>query len=155
MKASRPGGLSRNVVPLALLTSLLFAVACSQTRSHHGSKDAGSVTTDLVPVTDVNRMLSVKDVHTVDSKVTGKLVNHSSSTLRDVQLVIQHAWLWKNERHPGKDSPGRSEYYLVLNDIPPSGTVDFEYHADPPLAKRSDGHYETKVSVSSFTEVSH
>ena len=88
-----------------------------------------------------------------DGGVTGVVVNRSTRLVRDVRLLIRHGWLWKNERHPGDDSPGRVAYHLVPADVPPGGNIEFRYHPDPPLPDRSDGRFETTVEVVGSTEV--
>ena len=88
-----------------------------------------------------------------DGTVTGVLVDRSTRLVRDVRLLIRHNWLWKDERHPGEDSPGRVAYHIVPADIPPGGNVEFRYRPDPPLPARSDGRFETTVEAVGVTEV--
>jgi hypothetical protein len=85
--------------------------------------------------------------------VSGVLVNNSRRLLRDVRLLVRHTWLWKDERAPRRDNPGRSEYYTVAGDLPAGGTLPFRYQPAPPLPARADGHFETSVEVVGFTEV--
>lgn len=144
-------GLPRS--PLAALRApgvalCLIASACSPAFSDSGS----GAPTDLVGKKDVANAIVVSDVHASLDQVTGKLVNHTATPLRDVQLMFQHTWLWNDERHPGKDNPGRTEFYLVMESVPANGEISFEYHPNPPLAKRTDGRFETRVEVLGFTE---
>jgi len=87
-----------------------------------------------------------------DGSVTGEIVNNLPHEVRDVQLLIRHVWHWKNEFRPGTDDPGTAAYYTVEKTIPPRGKVSFTYKADG-LPKRSDGHFETMVSVAGYAEV--
>lgn len=97
-------------------------------------------------------VIDVTDVSGNGNRVTATLVNNSSNRIRDIQLVIRHTFLWANERSPGNDNPGRSEYFLVLGELAPNGKLAFEYQADPPLPERSDGTFETNIEVAGFTE---
>ena len=97
--------------------------------------------------------VSVTDVAAKDGTVSAVLVNRSQHVIKDVKLLIRHGWLWKNERHPGADSPGRAEYYVVHGQIPPGGSMPFTYRIDPPLPQRSDGRFSSSVEVVSFTEI--
>ena len=88
-----------------------------------------------------------------DGSVTGSVVNHTGAVMRDVKLLVTHTWYWKNERHPGDDSPGRSGYVTLPGEIAPKGSTAFSYTPNPALPTRSDGTFQTTVSVQSFTQV--
>jgi hypothetical protein len=96
---------------------------------------------------------SVRDIKISGDTVHGTIVNNSHRPLREVRLLIRHAWLWKNERNPGHDNPGRTEPYVVAEEIPAGGTKDFTYVISPPLPERSDGRFVTTVELVGFTEV--
>ena len=101
----------------------------------------------------VDHTVVVRDVQVQDSAVSGVIVNNSSRLLRDVKVIIRHAWTWKNERHPGDDNPGRAEYFTIPGEVAPGGSLPFTYRLNQPLPKRTDGHFVTSASVISFTEV--
>jgi hypothetical protein len=82
--------------------------------------------------------------------VGGTLVNRSTKPIRDVDLMVNYQWLWRNETHPGDVSPGRTEYFRIAEPIPPQGSVDFTYRPDVPLPARNDGRFETSVQVVGF-----
>lgn len=88
-----------------------------------------------------------------DGSVQGTIVNNTHGVLKSVKLLVKHAWYWKNERHPGDDSPGRSAYIAVPGEIAPGASAPVSYTPDPPLAKRSDGTFQTSVGVQSFEQV--
>jgi hypothetical protein len=67
--------------------------------------------------------------------------------------LIRYVWLWKNEFHPGKDDPSRSDYYDMPGEIPPHGVSRFQYTPSSPLPKRTDGSFLVTVSVAGFTQV--
>lgn len=98
-------------------------------------------------------VIDVTEVQGNGNQVSATLVNNTGNLIRDIQLVIRHTFLWKDERSPGKDNPGRSEYFLVLGELAPHGKLAFEYQADPPLPTRDDGTFETSIEVAGFTEV--
>ena len=53
-----------------------------------------------------NSVLTIEKVAAQpDGTVTGEIRNNSKNTVRDVQLFIRSTFLWKNEFHPGKESP--------------------------------------------------
>lgn len=86
--------------------------------------------------------------------VRGTIVNTSSTEIGDVQLLIRYVWLWKDERHPGDDNPGRSEYHVVSETIAPGDSATFEKTPVPPLPlARTDGRFQAEVSVVGFTQV--
>ncbi|HYD50064.1 MAG TPA: hypothetical protein VEB21_17025 [Terriglobales bacterium] len=142
-------------LPLQAVAISLILAACSSAKSdqYRSGANGGGPGEAVLATTEVKEILSVSNVRATNHKVTGTLTNRSPKTLRDVQLMIQHTWLWKNERNPGKNNPGRTEFYQILEDIPPNETISFEYRPQPPLPQRKDGHFETHVAVTSFTEV--
>ena len=89
----------------------------------------------------------------MNRKVSGEVVNKSSATLRDVQLLILYSWLWKNEFHPGQDDPGRAVYLTVDKEIPPGQSAQFNYKPSPPLPERKDGYFDISTKVVGFTQV--
>jgi hypothetical protein len=110
-------------------------------------------TEDVISAHKASQAVMVTDLQVRDGVISGKVVNKSSSTLRDVKLMVDHAWLWKNEWHPGANSPSRTDFYTLPQAIPPHGTVAFRDHINPPLPQRTDGRFETIVKVMDFTEV--
>ena len=105
-----------------------------------------------VSARQASQEVTVGDVQMRNGAISGMVINKSGDTLRDVKLVIDHAWLWKNERHPGTNDPSRTDFYTVQQPIPPHGTVVFEYQPRP-LPNRTDGRFDTTVKVMDFTEV--
>jgi len=116
------------------------------------SRLARAVSETLVPGAEVTSSIGIDRLKTQDGTVSGILLNRSGRTVRDVRLLIRQVWLWKNERHPGDDSPGRVDFYTVPNEIPAGGSVPFQYQPSPPLPRRSDGRFKTEVEVVGFTE---
>ena len=88
--------------------------------------------------------------------VRGELVNSTAAEVSDVHLLIRYVWLWKNERNPGDDNPGRSEYDVVEGPIAPGARASFEHTPSPPLpVKRSDGRFQVEAVVVGLTQVEH
>ena len=106
----------------------------------------------LVAKDQASQMVNVTDVAMQNGTITGKLVNNSNDTLRDVKLIIDQAWLWNNERRPGTDNPSRTDFYVVP-EIPPHGSVTFQYRSPAAPTQRTDGHFTAHVEVESFTQV--
>ncbi len=124
----------------ALALMVWAAPACAQGRA------------TIVNPAEANQNITVGDVQSHDGAVSGTIFNHSSEPVRDVRLLIDHVWLWNNERHPGEASPGRTDFYTVRGEIAPGGNLPFTYQG-PALAGRGDGHFETQVQVTEFTQV--
>jgi len=95
----------------------------------------------------------VRAQSSADGSVEGTLINNSQHPVTDVELMVRHAWLWKNEFHPGEESPGRVEYFQIAEQIPPGGSVRFDHRPAQPLPLRQDGHFETSLQVVGFEEV--
>ena len=130
---------------------VLFAV-CAAGLLLRGRAQARSDT--LVSNDQVAAQVTVRDVRPrAGGVVTGLLVNHTATPLRDVRLLIRYQWVWANERKPGSDNPGRVGYYTVYEELPPEVSVAFTSKPDPPLPKRSDGHFDISVEVVGYTEV--
>ena len=102
---------------------------------------------------EASRVLALENITAKEGAVSGEIRNKSANLVRDVQLLIRYVWLWKNEFHPGKDDPSRSDYYNVPEEIPPQGMTRFQYTPSFPLPKRTDGHFIVSVSVAGFTQV--
>ena len=117
-----------------------------------GIQSRPAIAATLLSTDSAAQVVVVRNVTVREGTVSGELVNKSSRPLRDVQLQIRYTWLWNNEFHPGKDDPGTSVYYTVEQETAPGGTASFSYK--PSFASpRSDGRFETAVTVAGFTEI--
>ena len=103
----------------------------------------------------LEQIVDVRDVRAEPGQVSGTLVNLSSKPVRAVRIRIDRSWLWANERHAGgtEESPGRTAVYTVPGEIPPGGQLPFTYRPETPLPQRSDGRFETSVSVVGLEQV--
>ena len=112
--------------------------------------------TTMVAPDKLQKIVDVRDVRVQPDGVSGVLVNLSSNVVRNIQVQIDRSWLWKDERHPGadEDNPGRSVVYAVPGEIAPNGRLPFTYRLDATPPQRSDGSFETSVSVVSFEQMS-
>jgi hypothetical protein len=119
--------------------------------------EAESVTVAPEPVVvspdEMSRTVTVRDVQVNGDEVSGTVVNNSGHPVRDVQLLVKYVWLWKNERKPGNDNPGRAEFETIPGELPPGATKQFTYRPDPPLEHRKDGRFEPSVDVAGAVEV--
>jgi hypothetical protein len=104
---------------------------------------------------DLQRVVEVRDVRAESDQVSGVLVNLSSKPVRGVRLRIDRSWLWADEKHAGgaEESPGRTAVYTVPGEIPPGGQSPFTYRSDTPLPQRTDGRFDTSVSVVGLEQV--
>ena len=124
-----------------------FALTVGMTRS--GLADA-----DVVAVGEVNqRIVTVNNVTVDNGVVSGEIVNHSNQEVRDVELLIRHMWQWTNEFRPGNSDPGMASYRTVKNIIRPGESARFTFNDMSTLPARTDGQFQTMVSVTGFTEI--
>jgi hypothetical protein len=100
-----------------------------------------------------SKTVALRNVAVRDGVISAAVVNKSNHVIRDVQLLIRHAWLWKNEFQPGEEALGRAVFYDVKWELRPGDSIPFRYNPSPPLPSRTDGYFETEVSVAGFTEV--
>jgi len=122
-------------------------------RAEEAKKQKGTTTT-LLSQEDVGRVAILRNVNSNEGgEVSGELVNNTKQTLRDVRLQILYSWRWKNEYQPGRDDPGRANYYVLDRDISPGQTVRFNYKPSPPLALREDGQFDISVKIVGFAQV--
>ena len=68
-------------------------------------------------------------------------------------MCRRDAWLWDDERKPGKIDPGTSAYHTLTTDIRAGGSLPFTFTPSPPLPKASGGRYEISVTVGGFAQV--
>ena len=99
-------------------------------------------------------VLAIEKVAVQDGTVTGEIRNQGKNTIRDPQLFIRSTFLWKNEFHPGKESPSQAFYTTISGEIAPGRSLPFKFTPTSPLPKRADGRFEEpSVSIAGFTEI--
>jgi hypothetical protein len=108
-------------------------------------------TISVLPPPEASKMVAVRNTTVQDDIVAGELLNRSSHRVRDVELLIRQIWHWNNEFRPGANPPGAGVYHIVAAEIPSGATERFTYKLSPP--SRSDGYFETVVTVAGFTEI--
>jgi hypothetical protein len=99
------------------------------------------------------KTLAIRNVTATPSLVSGEIVNRTPHLARDIELVFQFHWLWKNEFKPGRESPGRTEILKIAKELRPGESMGFRYTPDPPLPNRGDGWFEPEVTIGAFTVV--
>lgn len=116
---------------------------------------AGAEDTSGGATQPLRQVIDVRDVRAEPDQVSGVLVNLSSKVVHDVRVRIDHAWLWADEHKAGgaAESPARTAAYTVPGEIPPGGRLPFTYRSATPLPQRSDGRFETSVSVIGLEQV--
>ena len=103
--------------------------------------------TDVDTVSPINGTVSVEGVRSTPSAVSGRVVNETGDALENVRLLIADGFRWRNERHPGPESPGDAHTITVPGPIPPRGSATFEFTRPSPLPDRPDGDFHTEVSA--------
>ena len=114
----------------------------------HGATAASRV----VPSSEAAQTIVINDLTVKDDSVSGTVVNKSSATVRGVELLLRQVWQWKDERHPGTDSPGRALPFTLGGDVAPNASAPFTFNT-PGLPERSDGRFVTTMEVIGFSEV--
>ena len=102
---------------------------------------------------EASRALSFEKLDVNPSKVSGVIANKTPHTIKDVQLMVQYHWLWKDERNPGKDSPGRTVIIPLKEQLEPGESQRFSYTPEFSLPSRNDGYFMPEVDVAAFTTV--
>jgi len=114
--------------------------------------DAASAET-VLSSQEVSRALSFEKLDVKPSKISGVIANKTPHMIKDVQLMIQYHWLWKDERNPGHDSPGRTVIIPLNEQLEPGESQPFSYTPQFSLPSRSDGYFMPEVDVAAFTTV--
>jgi len=107
----------------------------------------------VVAAKQSSESIEIRNLTFHDSVVSGEIVNRTRREVRNVELLIRHIWRWKNEFQPGSDELGTASYYTVERTIPVGAATPFTYRQGATLTVRTDGKYETVVSVAGFTEI--
>jgi hypothetical protein len=102
---------------------------------------------------EASNALSFEKLDVNPSKISGVIANKTPHAIKDVQLMIQYHWLWKNERDPGRDSPGRTVIIPLNEQLEPGESHPFSYTPQFSLSSRNDGYFMPEVDVAAFTAV--
>ena len=136
--------MKKYLIILAIFSAMVFIFA---------GLDSASAET-VLSSQDASRALSFEKLDVNPSKISGVIGNKTPHTIKDVQLMIQYHWLWKDERNPGHDSPGRT-VIIPLNgqQLEPGESQPFSYTPQFSLPSRNDGYFMPEVDVAAFTTV--
>ena len=107
----------------------------------------------LLSSTQQSAAISVRNVQVQGLEVQGEIVNHTADTVISAGVLVSHSWLWADETHPGADDPGWVDIYPLTVNIPPGGSAPFHVNSSRPAPQRSDGMFQTSVSISRFETV--
>jgi hypothetical protein len=97
--------------------------------------------------------ITLQNVELEGDVISGEVVNHAKHAVRDVNVLIRHAFVWRNEFRPGNDDPSRAEYYTVAGEISAGSSKHFSIHLAEPLPTRRDGSFVTRAQVAGYTDV--
>jgi hypothetical protein len=100
-----------------------------------------------------DQVLALEKIAIRDGEVSGELVNRSPHGVYGVELQVLYSWRWNNDFHPGRDDPGRAEYFKIEREISPGQRVPFVHKPSPPLPVRKDGTFDITIKVISFTKI--
>lgn len=100
-----------------------------------------------------DQVLILEKIAIRDGEVSGELVNRSPQGVYGIELQVLYSWRWNNDFHPGRDDPGRAEYFKIEREIPPGQRVPFVHKPSPPLPVRKDGTFDITIKVISFSKI--
>ena len=125
--------------------------ASSAGRTDISHEKAVKLPDQLEPTAD--QVLTLEKIAIRDGEVSGELVNRSPQGVYGIELQVLYSWRWNNDFHPGRDDPGRAEYFKIEREISPGQRVPFVHQPSPPLPVRKDGTFEITIKVISFTKI--
>ena len=97
--------------------------------------------------------VEIRTVQVQGNVISGEVINRSRNSVRNLELLVQHHWLWKNEFKPGDVSPGKSVYVVLDKELRPRESAPFTAPIEPPTLSRPDGYFVTEVTLAGFTEI--
>ena len=113
-----------------------------------------AIAQELTTPRQLSRAVDLENVSVQpNGAISGKLANRTGYVIRDVKLMIDYAWIWRNDFKPGADNPGRTVYTTVQGDIGPHGESSFSFEPSPPLSSSDAGHFEPVVKVVGYTQM--
>jgi hypothetical protein len=107
----------------------------------------------VISAKQAGESIEIRNLRSDVGVISGEIVNHSRYDVRNVELLIQNIWQWKNEFQPGHDDLGTASYYTVEGMIAAGATVPFTHRVRTTPTNRTDGQHETVVSVVGFSEI--
>jgi len=136
------------------LSKWFFGLAFTGLLFHAAGLAPLAVAQELTTPQQLSRAVDLENVSAEpNGAISGKLVNRTGYVIRDVKLMIDYAWIWRNDFKPGADNPGRTVYTTVQGDIGPHGEINFSFEPSPPLSSSDDGHFEPVVKVVGYTQM--
>ena len=96
-------------------------------------------------------VVSIQDVQSNDDEVRGRIVNETDDQLENVRLFVSDQFLWRNERHPGPESPSDAHTIVIPGPIKPHGSTTFRFQRPEPLPDRADGTFTLDVTPIELT----
>ena len=137
-----------------LVGTVAVAVAALAASVARAADDGPTVTPDtqVVAPNELARQVAVRDVKMDDGTVSGTVVNTSSVPMRDVKLLVRYGWLWKNERRPGADTPGRIAWVTLPGELRPGESKPFTAPAES-LPRRNDGRFVPSAEVAAVVDL--
>ncbi len=129
---------------IGLLAAMACAVVLSPASALRGQT--------LLSSEEAAKSVALEKVDVSPVGVSGIVVNKTPHTIRNVEVLVQYHWLWKNEFKPGTDSPGRTAVVRLNQELSPGQSAPFR-HSLEAGADRKDGHFAPEVTIGAFTVV--
>lgn len=108
---------------------------------------------ELVAPEVVDGAVLVRSVRVEGDTATVRLENKTRKEVRDIRLLVEHTFQWRDEFRPGAESPGYSETFQIPEAIPPGQTATVVLRSGESRPSREDGSFQTNVRVLGFTQV--
>ena len=99
------------------------------------------------------KTLTIKNVTLAESRLLGEITNHSENRVKDISLMVQNSWRWKDGCIPEIEAPLKAVLLQLQKDLLPGETATFSYVISLPRSIDEKGHLVTDVSVAGFKVV--
>jgi hypothetical protein len=128
---------------IALILGMVFLLAAT----------AGALAQIRVPSEEVEKILTIRDVTVTENRLLGEITNNSPVKIRDVSLMVQQGWRWKDGLNPKVEAPLNAFLLNLKKDLLPGETATFSSVIALPETDRIDAQFIADVSVAGFTLV--
>jgi hypothetical protein len=112
-----------------------------------------AVAQSLESTARLDAQVDLRDVAVSGNQATGTVVNRSRNEVRDVVVMVNRAWVWRDERNPGPINPGGTYYFTLPTAVPAGGSAKFTFDLPPVDAPADLGSFQSSVAIQGYTEV--
>jgi len=113
---------------------------------------ASTFANDVVPADRLAAIATVAELVDSAERLSGRITNHGSKRIENVQLLVTYAWLWNDDRRTDDDSPGWTERHQLPLSIEPGQSAPFTVEHQRARPARDDGQLLSTVKVIGLTQ---